>query len=77
MALLSWVNDGEQHGLWSVFAGVPAGWRLGSGEADRVADPDYIEQSRNDLRPQSLRERRAGAGLPIGKPSALGESHES
>ena len=53
------VNDEEQHSLWPVFAGVPAGWRVVYGEADRSACLDYIEQSWSDIRPKTLRERLA------------------
>jgi uncharacterized protein YbdZ (MbtH family) len=51
------VNDEEQHSLWPAFAGVPAGWRVVDGEADRAACLDYIEQNWTDKPPKRLRER--------------------
>ena len=74
------VNDEEQHSLWPTFADVPAGWRVVYGEADRAACLDYIEQNWPDIRPKSLRERLAAAGVPItdrlrsGSPKEFGES---
>jgi uncharacterized protein YbdZ (MbtH family) len=55
------VNDEEQHSLWPAFAGVPVGWRVVYGEADRAACLDYIEQNWTDIRPKSLRERLAAS----------------
>lgn len=59
-AFLVLVNDEEQHSLWPVAAGVPAGWRVAFGEADRAACLDYVERHWTDLRPKSLREAMAG-----------------
>ena len=56
------VDDQEQHSLWPSFADVPAGWRVVSGEADRGACLDYIEQNSTDIRPKSLRERLLAEG---------------
>jgi len=50
-------NDEEQHSLWPVFADIPAGWRVVSGEAERTACLEYVEQNWPDIRPLSLRER--------------------
>ena len=57
------VNDEEQHSLWPTFADVPAGWRVGFGEATRADCLAYVEQSWTDLRPRSLREAMA-SGRP-------------
>jgi uncharacterized protein YbdZ (MbtH family) len=55
------INDEEQHSLWPTFADVPAGWRVVYGETDRAACQDYVEQNWTDIRPKSLRERRAAS----------------
>jgi uncharacterized protein YbdZ (MbtH family) len=51
------VNDEEQHSLWPSFADVPAGWRVGYGEAARGECLEYVEQNWPDIRPRSLRDK--------------------
>jgi uncharacterized protein YbdZ (MbtH family) len=50
------VNDEDQHSLWPAFIDIPAGWRVVYGEASRAVCLEYVEQSRTDMRPKSLRE---------------------
>jgi uncharacterized protein YbdZ (MbtH family) len=58
-AFSSWSTTEEQHSVWPTFAGVPAGWRVVYGDADRAACLDYIEQNWTDILPKGLRERLA------------------
>lgn len=54
------VNDEGQHSLWPVFAGVPSGWNVVFGEADRQECLDYVETHWTDMRPKSLIEAMDG-----------------
>jgi uncharacterized protein YbdZ (MbtH family) len=54
------VNDEDQHSLWPVFAGVPAGWAVVFGApdgSDRDSALRYVEENWTDMRPRSLREQ--------------------
>jgi glycopeptidolipid biosynthesis protein len=62
-SFLAPVNDEEQHRRWPTFADMPAGWRVGFGEAARAACLDYIEKCWTDIRPGTLRERLAAGGV--------------
>jgi uncharacterized protein YbdZ (MbtH family) len=53
------INDEDQHSLWPAFAGIPAGWRVAYGEANRPACLDYVDANWADMRPKSLREAMA------------------
>jgi glycopeptidolipid biosynthesis protein len=60
------VDDEGLQSVWPAFADVPAGWRVGYGEADRAARLDYIEQNWTDMRPKRLCAR-LGSGQGSGK----------
>lgn len=47
------VNDEGQHCLWPDFAGVPAGWTVAFGPADRAACLEHVRTHWTDLRPRS------------------------
>jgi MbtH protein len=48
------VNAEGQQSLWPEFAGLPAGWEVVHGPADRAACLEYVRTHWSDLRPLSL-----------------------
>ncbi|MEV4820394.1 MbtH family NRPS accessory protein [Micromonospora sp. NPDC049274] len=48
------VNDEGQHSLWPHALGLPAGWTVTHGPADRVSCLDYVNSTWTDMRPRSL-----------------------
>ena len=48
------VNEEGQHSLWPAFADIPGGWEAVFGEAGRQECLDFIEESWQDMRPNSL-----------------------
>ncbi|MFJ8053219.1 MbtH family protein [Streptomyces luteogriseus] len=60
------VNDEEQYSIWPARRPLPAGWAAvpldgadtGTGTKERCLE--YIEQTWQDMRPRSLRERAEG-----------------
>jgi MbtH protein len=48
------VNGEGQHALWPVFAGVPGGWTVAHGPADRAACLDYVREHWTDIRPRGV-----------------------
>ena len=59
------VNDEGQHSLWPAFAGVPAGWRVAYGEADRGACLAIVEHNWTDLRPASWLPHSSDTGFSV------------
>lgn len=53
------VNDEWQHCLWPVFAGVPGGWSVAFGAADRDACLAYVARNWTDMRPKTLAQQMA------------------
>ena len=54
------VNDEEQYSLWPAFAAVPTGWTVvlgGTDGTDRDTALRYVDDTWDDMRPKSLRER--------------------
>lgn len=47
-------NHENQHSLWTIFADVPDGWKIGHGEDTRQGCLDHIEKNWTDMWPQSL-----------------------
>jgi MbtH protein len=48
------VNEEGQHSLWPEFAGVPSGWAVTHGPADRASCLDYVRTRWTDQRKLSL-----------------------
>ena len=48
------VNEEGQYSLWPVFAGIPAGWTVVHGKADRRSCVDYVTDNWTGPRPKSL-----------------------
>jgi amino acid adenylation domain-containing protein len=55
------VNSLDQHCLWPVFAGVPEGWRVAHGPADRTGSLRYVAAHWTDLRPSGMDGRPGGS----------------
>lgn len=53
-------NTEGQYSLWPDFAGVPAGWTVVHGPAERSECLDYVTANWTDMRPRTLAARLAG-----------------
>jgi MbtH protein len=57
------LNDEEQYSIWWSDRAMPAGWRAEGTEGTREECLQHIDEVWTDMRPLSLRQRMADAGV--------------
>jgi MbtH protein len=59
------VNHEEQYSIWPHWKPVPGGWKAVDGiKGDKKTVLEFVEQTRTDMRPQSLRSWMEDQGQP-------------